>query len=152
MVQPPEIVCLGNLRSFQNHQKILGTGFHERLASESLIRFGLHGPSAMGLRGCLAMRLQLVHHRLPRARAHGRIAGGQVGARDLDVQPGLPERFIPGVEDGESLGLVLGLQAGLFAEGSIFAIASNFYPLNRSKATAGLGHPHAPFLLCGSAA
>ena len=37
-------------------------------------------------------------------------------------QPGLPERFVPGVEDGEGLGPVFGLQAGLFTGGLVFAI------------------------------
>ena len=59
---------------------------------------------------------------VPGSGAERGIPRSEIGASDLEVQDGLAERLVLGVEEGDSRGFVAGAQAGLPARGTVFAI------------------------------
>ena len=59
---------------------------------------------------------------LPGAGGDLGIGGGQVGARDLEVEHGLAEGFVLGVEEGLGFRFVLGSEAGLLAGGGVLGV------------------------------
>jgi hypothetical protein len=54
--------------------------------------------------------------------------GGKVGAGNLAIQDGLPERFVLGVEQDVGFRFVLGAQAELLAGGGVFVVENTGLP------------------------
>lgn len=122
IVQALQLTGDRHLAAVEDRQKILRPRLDELACAKPVEGFGIHRPCAAALRGFLAVRLHLVHDGLPRPLCHGGVAGGQVGAGNLQVEDGLPERLIARIEQGDGFALVLGAQAGLLAGGGVFAV------------------------------
>ena len=112
----------GNFAALQDGEKILRARLHQALVADGVEGLRLHRAGTTGLRHGLAVSPHLVHDGLPPANGHGRIAGSQIGAGNLDIQECLPERFIPGVKQNGGFMLVAGSEAGLFASGRVLAV------------------------------
>ena len=68
------------------------------------------------------MRLHLVHNGLPRTSGHRRIAGGQIGTGDLEIQHGLAFGLVLRFDNLAGLVLAAGAQAGALAGHTVHAV------------------------------
>jgi hypothetical protein len=114
-VHAPQI-DIGRERALGEHgQQVLRTRFQHRPVANQVERFFPHGglPTVPG--AAVLGTPGGVHDVLPGALEEGRIAGHQIGARDLQIHLGLTVGFVPRMEKAAGFVATAGAEAFLFA-------------------------------------
>ena len=112
----------GDGARLKHFQEVRGVGFKDRQVADDVKGRVLHRPLVADERRTGLGPGHLVHWRLPGALGNLGVGRGQVGARDVEIEDGLPVGFVFGMQEGEGFGLVLGAEAGLLTGGRVLAV------------------------------
>ena len=109
-------------------EQVLRLGFDEDAGAEGVevLRLGAGDPALL-IDASLGAD-DFVHDGLPGARGGLGIGGREVESRHLEIEKGLAERLVPGVEKGEGVCFVAGAEAGVPAGLAVFAVVTSRMP------------------------
>ena len=97
-------------------------GFNDWKISDEIESPVLHRPFVADARGPSLGLGHFIHRHLPGALGYFRVSGGEIRSGDLQIEDGLPVRFIFGMEQGDRLRFVLRAETDLFSSGGVLGI------------------------------
>ena len=109
----PQIYIGRNFSGFEHAQKVFRPGFQNRQLTNQVKRLVLDGGLPAVLRLAFFEFDHFVHDELLVAGGNLRVAGGEIGAGDLQVHGGLLLRFAARMEQAQRRGAVGGVQVVL---------------------------------------
>ena len=115
VVDAPQINIARNFSYFEHAQEMFRPGFQNRQMADGVEGFVLDGCLPAALRLTFFEFYHFLHDELPVAGGNLRIAGGDIGAGDLQIHGGLFGRLAFGVEQSNCSGAVIRAEAFLFA-------------------------------------
>jgi hypothetical protein len=128
VVDAPQIYIGRNFSGFEHAQKVFRPRFQNRQVTNQVKRLVLDGGLPAVLRLAFFEFDHFLHDELPVAGGNLRVAGGEIGAGDLQVHGGLLLRFAARMEQPQRRGAVGGVQAVLLAGHVIVnVVASAFF-------------------------